>query len=138
MTLELHFFNLWAILVCFISNMIIGALWYSPLLFGSQWLTLMGKKKEDISGAEANKSMTLSMIPALIMSVLLALTLGYADASTLVDALVMGTLISVGFVGMSTLNLILFEGRSVPLSVLNVGYIFVSMNVAAVILTLWK
>lgn len=138
MTLGIAFFNIWAVLVGVVSNMIIGALWYSPVLFGNVWLKLVGKKAEDINQEDANKSMALSLIPAALSILLLAVTLGFVNATTIVDALVVGTLASVGFIGMSALNLVLFEGRSLSLAILNVGYSFVSFNVAAVILTLWK
>ena len=48
MTLSFHYFNILAFLVCIVSNMILGALWYSPVLFGKVWLNLIGKKPEDI------------------------------------------------------------------------------------------
>ncbi len=138
MTLQVSFLNLWAILVSIISNMVIGALWYSPLLFGNIWLRLIGKKAEDISKEDANKSMMLSIIPAALSIIFLALILAFVNASTILDALIIGTLMSVGFIGMGSLNLVLFEDRSFKLTLLNVGYSFVAFNIAAVILTLWK
>lgn len=138
MTLQISFLNFWAILVCIISNMVIGALWYSPVLFGNVWLKLIGKKPEDISKEDANKSMMLSIIPAALSIIFLALTLAFVNASTILDALIISTLMSLGFIGMSALNLVLFEGRSFKLMVLNVGYSFVAFNIAAVILALWK
>ena len=138
MSLELAFFNIWAILVCFAVNMLIGALWYSPILFGNQWLKLIGKKQEDISKEDASKSMTLSMIPALFSVLFLSIILAFVNTSSLFDAILMGSLVSVGFIGMSALNLVLFENRSIKLAILNTGYSFVSFNIAAIILTVWK
>ena len=138
MSLQISFFNIWAIIVCIASNMIIGALWYSPVLFGNAWLKLINKKPEDISKSDANKSMVLSIIPAILSILFLYLILSIISTSTLIDSLIIGCIISVGFVGMSALNLVFFENRSFRLTLLNVGYTFVSLNVAAVILTLWK
>lgn len=138
MTLQMEFFNIWAVLVCVICNMVIGSLWYSPVLFGNIWLKMVGKTKEEISQKEGSKAMTLSIIPAALSILLLAVTLALLNTSTLADALIIGSLVSAGFIGMNALNLVLFEGRSMGLWLVNVGYSFVAMNIAAVILTLWK
>jgi len=138
MTLDISFFNIWAVLVSVVSNMILGALWYSPVLFGNQWLKLIGKKAEDISKDDASKSMMFSIIPAIVLIVLLSLVLAFTRASTVADALIIGTITSLGFMGMNAFNQYLFEQRSLKLIILNTGYPFVALNIAAVILTLWK
>ena len=38
--------NYWAVLVAAVAYMILGAIWYSPILFGSAWMRLIGKTKE--------------------------------------------------------------------------------------------
>ena len=48
MTLHFHGINIWAVLVSIVAMMVIGALWYSPVLFGNTWLRLIGKKPEEI------------------------------------------------------------------------------------------
>ena len=130
--------NIWAILVCIVINMGIGALWYSPILFGNVWLKLTGKKPEDISKSDANKSMSLSIIPAVLSIFSLAFILGFVNSTTVLDALIIGSIISIGFIGMNALNLQIFEDRPFKLIILNVGYPFVSLNIAAIILTFWK
>ena len=74
MTLSIVSFNIWAVLACIICNMVIGALWYSPILFGNIWLKLVGKKPEDINQKAANNSMMLSIIPAALSIIFLALS----------------------------------------------------------------
>ena len=138
MTLEIEFFNIWAVLAGFLSNMVIGALWYSPLLFGTIWLKLIGKTADDITKQDANRSMMFSVIPGVLLSVLMAVLLGFIGPRTVLDAIGIATLVSAGFIGMSALNLVIYEGRSFKLLLINVGYSLVSLNVLAVILTLWK
>lgn len=138
MTLTITSMNIWAVLVCIVFNMILGALWYSPVLFGNIWLNLIGLKAEDISKEDANKSMKFAIIPAALSILFLWLMLSFVNAQTLGDAVITGSLISAGFIGMSAFNLVLFESRSLGLSLINVGYSFVAFNVASVILTIWK
>ena len=138
MTLQISSLNICTILVGIISNIIICAFWYSPLLFGNLWLKLIGKKMADISKAAAIKSMLLGIIPAALSIIFLALVLDFANATTLTDGLFIGSLVSVGFIGMNAVNLVLYEDRSFMLALLNVGYSFVALNTAAIILVLCK
>lgn len=138
MTLAISSMNIWAVLVCIVFNMVLGALWYSPVLFGNIWLKLIDLKAEDISGEDAGKSMGFAIIPAAFSILFLWLILSFVNAQTLGDALITGSLMSAGFIGMSAFNLVLFESRSVGLTLINVGYSFVAFNIASVILTFWK
>lgn len=138
MTLIITPINIWALLVCILINMILGALWYSPVLFGNKWLTLIGKKADEITKEDANKSMSLSIIPAALSIIFLALVLSFVNSQNWIDALITGSLMSAGFIGMSSFNLVLFEGRSVGLTLINVGYSFTAFNIASQILTYWK
>jgi len=136
--MEIAFFHWPAVLVCIISNMVIGALWYSPVLFGTIWLKLVNRQSGDIDTKEARSSMALSIIPAILSVLTLAVLLGLTGASTPMEGILVASLVSVGFVGMSALNLVFFENRSLALTLLNTGYFFTALNVAALILTLWK
>lgn len=129
--------NIWAILVSVVVNMAVGMLWYSPVLFGKVWLKLVERKAEDIDQEDANRSMGLAIIPAIVSALGLAVLVGITGSATVSDALITGTLASVAFSGMSSLNLVFFEDRSFKLTLLNAGYTFVAFNICAVILTLW-
>jgi hypothetical protein len=141
MALELAFFNPLAIILCIFLNMIIGALWYSPFLFGDLWLRLIQQAQNhqrDVSTQEAKTAMSLSVIPASLLIVCLWLLLAFTGANSVVDAIFISSLLSLGVIGMSFVNLILFEERPVKLVLINVGYPFVVFNIAAVILVLWR
>ena len=45
--MHLHHINLLAVLVAAISTMIVGFLWYSPLLFAKPWMREMGYDSDD-------------------------------------------------------------------------------------------
>ena len=138
MTLQVQSFNIWAVLVSLLCQMVLGALWYSPVLFGNIWLRLTGQKAEDISKEDASRSMMISIVPSLILVFSLALVVAFVNASTIIDALIIGSVVSIGFIGTISFNLVLFESRPVKLFLLNAGYPFVSLNICAVILTMWK
>ena len=138
MTLHFHELNIWAILVSVVVMMILGALWYSPVLFGNTWLKLIGKKPEDIKKEDANKSMGFAIIPAILHTLTLALLLNFVHAQTIADGLIVASLAAVGFIFMSLFNLVLFEDRSFKLTLLNAGYPFCALNIIAIILVMWQ
>lgn len=138
MTLEFAHYNIWAVIVCIVLQMVLGALWYSPVLFGNIWLKLVDRKSEEISRSEGNKAMSFSIIPAAITIFALSFLISIANATSVIDALIIGTVAAIGLIGMSAANLILFEDRSVKLTILNVGYPMVSLNIAAIIMVLWR
>ena len=43
--------SLIAIVVAAVAGMVIGALWYSPLLFGNAWLKAIGKTEDELASA---------------------------------------------------------------------------------------
>jgi len=45
--------NLWSVLVAAIATMVVGFLWYSPLLFARPWMVAMGYDPEDKAKTEA-------------------------------------------------------------------------------------
>jgi hypothetical protein len=40
--------NYLGILICGVLHQVLGALWYSPMLFGRPWLKAMGKSEEEV------------------------------------------------------------------------------------------
>jgi hypothetical protein len=130
--------NIFAVLVGMAINMVLGALWYSPVLFGNYWLKLIGKNSEDISKDDAGKSMSFAIIPAFFSSFSLALLVAFAIPVSILDGVILGTIASVGFSFMSLFNLVLFEDRSIRLTLINSGLNFVAWNIISVVLTLWR
>jgi len=58
--------NYLAVLACTVVAMILGSLWYSPVLFGNAWMKAIGLKKEDFKKGDSNKAMFASVILAFI------------------------------------------------------------------------
>ena len=55
----MHFMgvNLWAVLASGLATMVVGFVWYSPLLFARPWMVLMGYNPDDKTKlAEMQKS----------------------------------------------------------------------------------
>lgn len=131
--------NYVVVLIAAVSNMAVGFLWYSPILFGKPWMKLMGISDEQAKGmkTKANKAYAISSIGALIMAYVLAGVLGYLGTGTVTDAIQTGFWLWLGFVAPVMFTSVLFENKPVKLYAINAGYQLASLVTMAIILTLW-
>ena len=86
--MEIFGLSLMGIVVATIIGMVLGALWYSPVLFGPQWMRCIGKTPETLG------STTVPMIGSVLASLLSAIGVSLVFSLIGVDSLAMG--ISVG------------------------------------------
>ncbi|MEO7655232.1 MAG: DUF1761 domain-containing protein [Sphingomicrobium sp.] len=71
--------NLWAVLACGVGSLVLGGLWYSPLLFGNRWQKLAGLNDEQMAGGNAKifgLTVVLSMVAAYVFAVFLGPDMG--------------------------------------------------------------
>lgn len=132
--------NFWAILVSAIVSMVIGGLWYSPILFGNIWMNLMKfnpKDMEKMKEKGMGKYYLTAFIGSLVTSFVLAIIVDYAGAVTVSDALMLGFLIWLGFIVTVALGSVLWEGKPIKVFLINVAHQLVHILIMSIILTLW-
>jgi len=131
--------NYWAVLVAAIAQMIIGALWYSPVLFGKQWMSMMNLTEESMKSKkkEAQRGYVLMFVLAVVMCYVLANVVVYAKATTMLDGMLTGFWLWLGFIATVTLGGFLWEGKPFKLYLLNVTYWLVTLVVTSAILAVW-
>jgi hypothetical protein len=112
--------NYWAVLAATIATMMIGFLWYSPVLFGSAWIKQVGLKKEDMSGGGA-LTYILTALTALIGAYILALLATMGGETTVASGLTVCLLIGIAISAKIGMNY-LFENRSFKLYLITAGY----------------
>jgi hypothetical protein len=128
--------NFVAILVATIAGMGIGALWYSPVLLGNQWMKAMGKNKEEL-GKGANTAYMWSGLGTLLLAYILAHFVDYAGATSAMLGALTGFWAWLGFVVPTGLNTVVYEGRSKNIYWINMGYHLVEFVVMGAILAAW-
>jgi hypothetical protein len=133
---HLHEFNFAAIVVCAVLIWIIGAAWYSPLLFARQWVAIVGRKM-----GEKPKGVYRGMIGSLLGDILLCFVvahiLRWAHADDWRDGLHIGILLWIAFVVAPLYPQSVYEGRPFRYFAINSGYWLVSLLAASAILASW-
>jgi hypothetical protein len=126
-----------AVFVCAVMSLVIGALWWSPLLFQRAWQKETGLSDEDLARANPAKTFGLTFLLAWIISYNLAFFLG-AEDTTWQWGLAAGLLAGVGWVVTQFVIIALFEQRSWRYMAINCGYVTVYFATIGLILGLWR
>jgi len=139
----MHDLNWLAIFVAAVSTMIIGFLWYSPLLFAKAWTKEMGydindKAKMEEMRKSAGPAYGGSFVASLISAFTLALILHGMRAESLHFGLMASFHIWLGFVATVQFTGALFAKQSMKLFAINTGYQLVCYLVIGAILISWK
>lgn len=130
---------MWAVLAAAVINMGLGFLWYSPLLFGKQWMKLMGMRSGEMSqpGMPMWKSYGMTFIGALLMNYVLAYFIGYAYALTAAQGAVVGMWAWIGFIATPSLSGIVFGGKPKGLYLIDNGFYLAVLLINGALLAVW-
>jgi hypothetical protein len=135
--------NLWAVLVCAVADMVLGFLWYSPILFASPWMKLMGYDPNDKAKiAEMQKtagpSYGMSFIASLLAAAVLGKIITISTVTTPLYGMKIALAIWLGFVTTVQLTGALFTRQPAKLYAINTGYQLVCYVVMGAILGAWR
>lgn len=132
--------NWLAVLAATASNMVLGGLWYGPIL-GKRWMKAMGmdpnmtmspeKKKE------GNKAMMLMVPLAFISSYVLAHFIDYTASVTWMDGAQCGFWLWLGFQMPLLLQGKIFENKKMELIYINGAYQLAAILIQGAILASW-
>ena len=129
--------NYVAVVITAILSMVIGAIWYSPGVFGTAWMALVGKKPEDLQKGMTPRSYGLMFVAALVLSFVLVTVIRAAGVHSAMGGIKVGIAMWIGFVLTTSAGLVIFEGRPVKLYWLNNGYHGVTLVINGAILAAW-
>ena len=123
-----------AIILCAVVYMIVGSLWYSPLLFVKPWMKLIGTKKMG-NASDLPKLLVISFISGLVMAYVLSVIFEAVEPATIIDGAMGGFWIWFGFVATFGLVNTLYASRPLKLFFIDTGYYLVSLVLMGMILT---
>ena len=135
------FVNFLAVFVCALLTMGIGYLWYSPKVFGSEWIRLSKIDQEGLSAMTNAKSMRRQYITQFIGSFLIVYVLAQfvalAGADGLIDGMRTGFWVWLGFVAPIMVGSVVWEGKPWRLFFINAGQYFAVLIIMGAILAQW-
>jgi len=134
--------NPWAVLVAAVATMVVGFLWYSPLLFARPWMRLMGYDPDDKAKlAEmrkgAGKLYGLSFVASIVAAVVLSKIIDITSINTVLYGMKVGFAVWLGFVVTVQLTGALFGKQPIKLFLINTGFQLVCYLAMGGILAKW-
>ena len=126
--------NYLAILVASIIGYIIGALWYSPLLFSKSWVKLSKNKSPEMKAS----TYILGFLSILIFNFVLSIIISYTGASTFVEGMKMGALLWIGFIATTLFGGVIYEKMPMKLFWITSIQYLIAMLIASGILAIWS
>ena len=132
--------NWLAVLVATAANMVVGALWYGPIL-GKPWMKAMGMDPNMTRTPEmkkmGSKAVSLMVPLAFLSAWVMAYMVDYTMATDAWGGLVTAFWIWVGFQLPIILQGRLFENKKMELIYINASYQLVALCLQGVILAVW-
>jgi hypothetical protein len=126
--------NYWVLLVGIIINVVLGALWYGPMMFQKPWMRMSGfthdsmKHNQKVSMGTAYALMTLgSIIMAYTLWHVIAFGSAYTHMTGVSSGLQGAFWSWLGFIAPATLGTVLWEGKPWKLWMINSGYYLVAL-----------
>ena len=134
--------NLWSVLVAGLATMVLGFLWYSPLLFARPWMIAMGYDPEDKSRLQemqksAGKSYAIAFVASLVSALVLGKIIHLATVNSALYGMKIGFAVWLAFVTTVQFTAKLFGNQSTRLYLINTGYQLVCYLAMGAILAVW-
>jgi len=121
-----------------VFNMVLGALWYSPVLFAKPWMKEAGITEEyiEVSKGKMGKVYIFTTFFAVVTSYVIGLLIVNLGITSILSALLTAIIVWIG----TSLPMVIknwgFEGRSIKLGLINHGYDLVVYIVVAILFVL--
>ncbi len=133
--METHI-NHWAVLVAAVSDLAVGALWFSPVLFYKAWMDANGFTEEVLKTGSPVRIYGLTLLFSIVISYNLAFFLG-DENTTALWGLQAGALAGVwAILGLWTISQ--FERRTAKYILINGGYLLVAFALKGLIIGVWR
>lgn len=125
--------NPFAVLAAGITHLVLGLIWFQPKLFGNDWVKLTGK---DLN--PAFRWIPAGIIGHLVNSLVLALIVNLANATTAVEGVIVGIIVCMGFIVPLEIGELVWEKIPFRLFMIRVGNQLVGFSIACIILAVWR
>lgn len=128
--------NWFAVGTSVIANFVIGALWYSPLLFVNQWLAMAGVDRP-IFDQGLPKALLGDLFSALAIALALNQVIRWSGSVGIRSGLLIALIVWVGFVASVLLAQVTYEHRPFAFFAISAGYRLIVLLAMGAILSAW-
>lgn len=127
-------------LVAAVLAFVLGALWYSPALFGKAWVAANRLTDEQIARMRsgAARSYGVSFVCFLVMAVAMAALVARVQPVGVLGGIKLGALVGIGFAAMVSLTTNMYSDKPIAAWAIDAGYQVTYLILMGVVLTVWR
>ena len=135
----LHDINFLAVIVAAVAAFMLGAIWYSPLLFAKHWMAFNGYGPEQVKAMQANakKAYGICLVCQLVIAFALASLIAITHIVGRLAGIKLALLCWLGFAFSLGLIANAYSDKPLKAFLLDAGYQLVYFVVMALILVSW-
>lgn len=133
--------NVLAVVVAAVLTFVLGAFWYSPVLFAKQWMHAQGytpEKIDEMKKRGMTRAYVVSVLCYLVMAYVVALLASYTNSTTVAQGLWLGFLAWLGFAATIGLTANLFSEKPIAAWVIDAGYQLAYLVIMGALLSVWR
>jgi len=133
--------NWLAVIVGAVAYFALGALWYSPALFGRQWQRSIGWDPEQRLPQMKATTYVVPLVAFLVMAVAVGLLAAVTESDTIGEGVVLGLILGIGLSLMHTLVDATFDpNKPQPYTwfAINGSYHALGLLIIAVVVSVWR
>ena len=133
--------NYSAVLASAAAYWVLGALWYSPLLFARPFIAFKGYSPEQLAAIQSQShagEIGLAFLTSLVTAYVLAHFVKFTGAESARTGALAGFWLWLGFVVTTNLSTVIFEARPAGLYLINNGYHLVGILGMGSLLAVWR
>ena len=122
-----------AVLVAGIAHLATGLVWFNPAFFGKQWVELTRQELKP-----ARQWIVAGVVGHQIIAFVLAVLVYLANATTMIEGVVVGLLVWIGFVVTLEIGELIWEKIPFRLFMIRIGNHMVALSIAGAIVAVWR
>jgi len=130
--------NWLAVVVATAASFAVGAVWYTPALFGKAWMNAVGLKEKDTKNANMAQAMILTIAGTFVSAVAVGVLVQVLALTSVWQGSTFGILVALSILSTNKLMQSQFELRPLMYNVITSGADIVALAVMGAILAAWR
>jgi hypothetical protein len=132
--------NFLAIIVAVLATFALGALWYSPLLFGNMWVRAHGYAGERLERMKkaAPRAYGVSLVAFLVLASVLAFLAGRLGIGSALGGVKLGLAVWVGFAATIGITSWVYSDKPLSTYLIDAGYQLAYLMLMGAIIGAWR
>jgi hypothetical protein len=138
--MALRYVHLFPVLAAAVAAFLLGAVWYSPVLFGKQWVAAHGHTPEKLAAMRASMGRTyfVSFLCYVVMAAVMSILIGRMDVTMIEGGVKLGGLLGIGIAAPIGLTGLMFSERRLSTWLIDAGYQIAYLVLMGMILVAWR